>query len=71
MDPELMDENLIDRLHPPLTKTIPHYLDKLRINQSGPDATKLFLCWANLFCSNLCSQPIKFENFLIWEYYQT
>jgi hypothetical protein len=30
MDPKLMDENLIDRLHRPLTKTIPHYLNKLR-----------------------------------------
>ena len=29
--------------------------------KSGPDATKLFLCWANIFCSNLCSQSIKFE----------
>ena len=38
---------------------------------SGPDATKLFLWWANFFCSNLCSQPIKFEYFLIWEYSQT
>ena len=33
-----MDENLIDRLHQPLTKTIPHYLDKLRsIDQSIND----------------------------------
>jgi hypothetical protein len=33
-----MDENLIDRLHRPLTKTIPHYLDKLRsIDQSIND----------------------------------
>jgi hypothetical protein len=38
MDPKLMDENLIDRLHQPLTKTIPHYLDKLRsIDQSIND----------------------------------
>ena len=29
MDPKLMDENLIDRLHRPLTKTIHYYLDKL------------------------------------------
>ena len=33
-----MDENLIERLHQPLTKTIPHYLDKLRsIDQSIND----------------------------------
>ena len=33
-----MDENLIDRLHRPLTKTIPHYLNKLRsIDQSIND----------------------------------
>ena len=35
---------------------------------SGPDATKLCLCWANFFCSNLlCSQPNKFEYCLIWD----
>ena len=33
-----MDENLIDRLHRPLTKTIHYYLDKLRsIDQSIND----------------------------------
>ena len=33
-----MDDNLIDRLHQPLIKTIPHYLDKLRsIDQSIND----------------------------------
>jgi hypothetical protein len=38
IDPKLMDENLIDRLHQPLTKTIPHYLNKLRsIDQSIND----------------------------------
>jgi hypothetical protein len=38
MDPKLMDENLIDRLHWPLTKTIHYYLDKLRsIDQSIND----------------------------------
>ena len=38
MDPKLMDENLIDRLHRPLTKTIHYYLDKLRsIDQSIND----------------------------------
>ena len=38
IDPKLMDENLIDRLHQPLTKTIPHYLDRLRsIDQSIND----------------------------------
>ena len=38
MDPKLMDDNLIDRLHQPLIKTIPHYLDKLRsLDQSIND----------------------------------
>ena len=33
-----MDDNLIDRLHQPLIKTIPHYLDKLwSIDQSIND----------------------------------
>jgi hypothetical protein len=39
--------------------------------RTGPDAIKPFLCWANFFCSNLCSPPIKYEYFLIWEYSQT
>ena len=50
MDPKLMDENLIDRLHQPLTKTIPHYLDKLRsIDQSINDMQHIMESYTGIY----------------------
>ena len=45
-----MDENLIDRLHQPLTKTIPHYLDKLRsIDQSINDMQHIMESYTGIY----------------------
>ena len=64
MDPKLMDENLIDRLHQPLTKTIPHYLDKLcSIDQSINDMQHITESYTGIYiyinnfntkCNKLC-----------------
>ena len=60
MDPKLMDDNLIDRLHQPLIKTIPHYLDKLRsIDQSINDMqhimeSHIYINNFNTKCNKLC-----------------
>jgi hypothetical protein len=53
MDPKLMDENLIDRLHHPLTKTIPHYLDKLwSIDQSINDMQHITESYIYIYINN-------------------
>ena len=57
-----MDENLIDRLHRPLTKTIHYYLDKLRsIDQSINDMQHItepyiyiYINNFNTKCNKLC-----------------